>query len=103
MPTGCITRAASLRAGYQAALDALGGTDTASNAHDRRGNYLAQAQLLAGMPQFQNAIMGLPLTIQPCNRKAALTQRNTCSGCSTPRLASALAAMTRGKASTRRC
>ena len=32
------------------------------------GNYLAQAQLLARMPQFQNAIMGLPLTIQPCNR-----------------------------------
>ena len=50
-----------LRAGYQAALDALGGTTRHQMRMAGEGNYLAQAQLLAGMPQFQNAIMGLPV------------------------------------------
>ena len=47
-----------LRQGYQAALDALGGTLKQQIGTTARGNYFGQEALLSGMPQFQNAILG---------------------------------------------
>ena len=47
--------------GYQSAADMLGGaTEQALNTFGE-GNYTAQQSLLAGMPQYQNAILGLPV------------------------------------------
>jgi hypothetical protein len=50
-----------LKDGYQAALDAVGGTTRQQIDTTARGNYYGQEALLAGMPQFQNAILGLPV------------------------------------------
>ncbi len=52
---------APLRDGYQAALDAVGGTTRQQIDTTARGNYYGQEALLAGMPQFQNAILGMPV------------------------------------------
>lgn len=48
----------SLANGYQGAIDALGGTLKEQITDLSQGNYYAQQALLAGMPQFQNAILG---------------------------------------------
>lgn len=46
--------------GTQAALDVLGQTIPQQFSTFQQGNVGAQQQLLAGLPQFQNAILGLP-------------------------------------------
>lgn len=52
---------APLKDGYQAAIDAIGGTTRQQIDTTARGNYYGQEALLAGMPQFQNAILGMPV------------------------------------------
>ena len=47
-----------LRQGYQGAIDALGGATREQITNSSQGNFYAQQALLAGMPQFQNAILG---------------------------------------------
>lgn len=57
-----------LQQGYQAAIDAMGGTARQQIDTTARGNYYGQEALLAGLPQFQNAILGNPVdnsTMQP--------------------------------------
>ena len=51
----------TLKDGYQAAIDAIGGTTRQQIDTTARGNYYGQEALLAGMPQFQNAILGMPV------------------------------------------
>jgi hypothetical protein len=46
--------------GFQAALDVLGETIPQQFSAFQQGNVGAQGALLAGLPQFQNAILGLP-------------------------------------------
>ena len=46
--------------GQQAALDVLGQTIPQQFSTFQQGNVGAQSALLAGLPQFQNAILGLP-------------------------------------------
>ena len=46
--------------GAQAALDVFGQTIPQQFGTFQQGNVGAQQQLLAGLPQFQNAILGLP-------------------------------------------
>jgi hypothetical protein len=55
-------------AGFQGALDVLGQTIPQQFDVFQQGNVGAQSALLAGLPQFNNAILGLPLdlsTLQP--------------------------------------
>ena len=47
--------------GYQGALDVLGQTIPEMFGAFSQGNLGAQQTVLAGLPQFQNAIMGLPI------------------------------------------
>lgn len=48
----------NLLGGFQGALDVFGQSLPAQTQAFRQGNVNAQQQLLAGMPQFQNALMG---------------------------------------------
>lgn len=50
-----------LQRGYQGALDALGGAMREQITNASQGNFYAQQALLAGMPQYQNAILGMPV------------------------------------------
>ena len=51
----------NLNLGAQAALDVYGQTIPQQLSTFQQGNVGAQGALLAGMPQFQNAIMGTPV------------------------------------------
>lgn len=51
------------RAAFQGALDIFGDTIPVQMQQFRRGNTNAQAALLAGLPQIQNAIMGAPVDL----------------------------------------
>ena len=54
-------REANQNMGFQSALDVYGQTIPQQLSTFQQGNMGAQSQLLAGMPQFHNAIMGLPV------------------------------------------
>ena len=63
----------AFRGGYGSATSMLGGGLERSMDLYGRGNYAAQEALLAGMPQYQNAILGLPVNnaaLQPVNLNA---------------------------------
>jgi len=49
--------------GFQSALDVFGQTIPGQIDAFQQGNVGAQASLLAGLPQFQNAIFGLPTNL----------------------------------------
>ena len=51
----------NMQQGYQGALDVFKNTLPQQASTFQAGNVAAQNQLLAGMPQFQNAILGAPV------------------------------------------
>jgi len=66
--------------GYQAALDVLGMTIPQQFSTFQQGNVGAQGALLAGLPQVQNAILGLPTDLsglqpQAINYDASFAQQ----------------------------
>lgn len=63
-------------AGYQAALEALGGGMRQQIDTTARGNYRAQQQLLAGLPQIQNAILGIPVNTSAMQAQMLHPERN---------------------------
>lgn len=65
-----------LKDGYQAALDAIGGTTRQQIDTTARGNYYGQEALLAGMPQFQNAILGLSVDNSQLKPRILHPERN---------------------------
>jgi len=65
-----------LQQGYQAAIDALGGTLRQQIDTTARGNYFGQEALLAGMPQFQNAILGMPVNNMALQPRILHPERN---------------------------
>lgn len=70
------TSAQPLQQGYQAAIDALGGTARQQIDTTARGNYYGQEALLSGMPQFQNAILGNPVDNSALQPKILHPERN---------------------------
>lgn len=62
--------------GYQAAMDAIGGTTKQQIDTTARGNYFGQEALLAGMPQFQNAILGNAVDNSALQPKILHPERN---------------------------
>lgn len=62
--------------GYQGAIDALGGATRQQIDTSARGNYYGQEALLAGMPQFQAAILGMPVDNSALKPKILHPERN---------------------------
>ena len=86
MPTGWVAYQSGepLRAEAQAALDALGGTTRHQMRWPVRGTILPRRNCWLGCRNSRTRLWArLTPALQP---QRALTQRNTCSGCSTPRL-----------------
>ena len=65
-----------LKQGYQAAIDALGGTLKQQIDTSARGNYYGQEALLSGLPQFQNAILGNPVDNSALQPRILHPERN---------------------------
>ena len=64
------------RSGTQAGMDALGKSTMQQIDTSARGNYFAQEQMLAGLPQVQNAILGMPVDMAALQPKILHPERN---------------------------
>lgn len=66
----------ALRDGTQAGLNTLGTAMGQQIDTSARGNYFAQEQMLAGLPQVQNAILGMPVDMGALQPKILHPERN---------------------------